>query len=191
MDGDEKCAVRFCTGRPVLTYCGHRICERHSIVAINMVQGRVTQDHIEDQLNKGYLRPSQVQALQSQEPRTQEEIFPMAKNTKTPAKATKSAKKAAEPALKKGDRTRAGAEVLGTELNENGKVHKVTIRCTVPGCKNTRRIKIQDAFQVKFCDAHRTASSRNGSQTGGKKADKKAPAKKAPAADTEDALAGE
>lgn len=91
-----------------------------------------------------------------------------------PTMAAKKSKQSVE--YKAGQKTAAGAEIVSVEKNDNDKVHMLTIRCTHPGCKNTRRIHVQDAFQVKYCDQHRTKASRNGdgkaSKANGAKGDK-------------------
>lgn len=50
--------------------------------------------------------------------------------------------------------TRAGARIISTRTNQNGKIVRLVIQCTYPGCSEQREIAVQDAFQVKYCLKH-------------------------------------
>lgn len=51
-------------------------------------------------------------------------------------------------------KTAAGATVVAAQHNEDGKIVRLLIRCTHPGCEKTREIKVQDARQTVYCKEH-------------------------------------
>lgn len=75
----------------------------------------------------------------------------------TLAEAKITSKKEARPS-KKEEKAAPEKTELSTGQVATGKT--ITIKCQWKGCKNTRVIKPQDAFQVKYCVEHRDEHAR-------------------------------